>query len=194
MRNDWYRNKIEPGYSWYHTKLDVKWTTPDKVRAFRNGDVPPRHLLQRGHGEMGQHALWQCHFPCMDYECWPKERVTIYVDPFSGNAFEEAKMHDRNASPYICYPDATYWDAIGTFNGWADGTVRYSDLGAWVNLVEKQMAYDSKEYWSEYHERNRVPTLNEEAATYREARQRTARAYSRGPSRGPQRRGNARRR
>ena len=58
--------------------------------------------------------------------------------------------------------DASYWDAIGTYNAWFDGTVRYSDMGAWVNMVEKQLAYDDTEYWTEIHNRKRVATLDQD--------------------------------
>ena len=64
-----------------------------------------------------------------------------------------------------------------------------SDMGAWVNVVEKQLAYDDTEYWTEIHNRKRVATLDRDVTTYQQARQRPARAYSRGPSRGPGRRG-----
>ena len=70
-----------------------------------------------------------------------------------------------------------------------DGTVKSRDLGCWVNYVEKQLAYEDTEFWSERHERNRRPNLNQDVQTYQQARSRPGRAHPRGASRRPARRG-----
>ena len=134
---------------------------------------------------MGQHVLWQCHFATRDHESWPLDSCKVLVDPFSAYSYHEARQRDPNAQPFICFPDASYWDAIGTHNAWHDGTVRYRDIGCWVNPIEKQIAYEDKEFWTDRHARKRTATLDQDVATYEQARMRPARAYSRGPSRGP---------
>ena len=109
----------------------------------------------------------------------------VLVDPFSANSYLNARQRDPNVQPFICFPDASYWDAIGAHNAWHDGTVRYRDIGCWVNPIEKQIAYEDKEFWTDRHARKRTATLDQDVATYEQARMRPARAYSRGPSRGP---------
>ena len=114
------------------------------------------------------------------------------VDPYSGNAFDEAKKTNHKVDPYVHLADASYWDAIGTFNPWFEGSVRYSDVGAWINGIEKQLAYEDTQFWGLTHERNWAPVLDQDTATYMQARRRPARAFSQEPSQRPARRGRPR--
>ena len=125
------------------------------------------------------------YFAARDHESWPKDHCKVLVDPYSPFSYKDALSRDRNAQPFVCFADASYWHAIGTHNAWHDGTVRYSDMGCWVNAIEKQIAYEDTEFWTELHARKRTAALDQDVTTYELARRRPARAYSRGPSRGP---------
>ena len=182
---EWVTDKLVEPKAWYKTELEITWAKREKFRPFYRNEVPHPYLLERGYGELGQHALWQAHFPAKDHESWPVHDVKIYVDPYSPISYHNLRMRDPHAEPLICYPDASYWDAIGVRNPWRDGTVRSRDIGCWVNPVEKQIAYEDTEFWSPRHGRKRNATLDQDCPTYEQARLRPARAYSRGPSRGP---------
>ena len=188
---DWELNRVEPRLTWYLTTLDITMADTNKTRGFRKYDLPHRDLRDRGHGNKGQHALWQTHFAAVDYECWPHERVRYLVNPYSGWAYWGANQASRDVDPYIHLPDSSYWDAMGLYHLQFDGTVRSRYLGDWINRVERQKAYEDDEYWTQTQDNERTPVLDHEVSTYQQARQRPGRAASRDVSRRP-RRGRAR--
>ena len=89
--------------------------------------------------------LWQAWLPAKDHEMWLKSSLRWMVNPHSGLVYErsarDARSGDR-VNPLIHVPDASYWDAVGRFNGIHDGTIRCRGdaIGAWEDQEARRHA------------------------------------------------------
>ena len=140
--------KSKPGVGergWYQTRIKAEFVRSEYgFPRFDNAEWLVNEIRELMEGS-AEKLLWQAWLPSKDHEMWLKDSPRWMVNPHSGVVYErnarDARQGDR-VSPLIHVPDASYWDAVGRFNGIHDGTIRCRGdaIGAWEDQEARRQA------------------------------------------------------